>query len=158
MCVWRKGFVYLAAVLDAFPRKVIGWALDDHLEASLAIEALDMAISARDPKPDTLVHHSDRDVQYAPSAYVERLMRRKISASMSRPGNPYDNAKAESFTKTLKSERSAAKPTPVLRRPVSESEPSSTSSITLSASIRRSATNLLSNSKPDLSGELKSNP
>ncbi len=99
-----EGFVYLAAVLDAFSRKVIGWALDDHLEASLAIEALDMAVSARDPKPDTLIHHSDRGVQYASSAYVERLMQRKVVASMSRPGNPYDNAKAESFMKTLKSE------------------------------------------------------
>ena len=99
-----EGFVYLAAVLDAFSRKVIGWALDDHLEASLAIEALDRALNARDPKPDTLIHHSDRGVQYASSAYVERLIQRKIVASMSRPGNPYDNAKAESFMKTLKSE------------------------------------------------------
>ena len=54
-----EGFVYLAAVLDAFSRKVIGWALDDHLEARLAIEALDMALNARDPKPDNLIHHSD---------------------------------------------------------------------------------------------------
>ncbi len=99
-----EGFVYLAAVLDAFSRKVIGWALDDHLQASLAIEALDMALNARDPKPDTLIHHSDRGVQYASSAYVERLMQRKIIPSMSRPANPYDNAKAESFMKTLKSE------------------------------------------------------
>jgi transposase InsO family protein len=99
-----EGFVYLAAVLDAHSRKVIGWALADHLEASLAIEALDMAIEARDPKPDTLIHHSDRGVQYASAAYVERLAQRCIVASMSRPGNPYDNAKAESFMKTLKSE------------------------------------------------------
>lgn len=63
-----------------------------------------MALNARDPKPDTLVHHSDRGVQYASSAYVERLMQRKIVASMSRPGNPYDNARAESFMKTLKCE------------------------------------------------------
>jgi len=99
-----EGFVYLAVVMDAFSRKVVGWALDDHLEASLAIEALDKALNARDPKPDSLIHHSDRGVQYASSAYLERLMLRKIVASMSRPGNPYDNAKAESFMKTLKCE------------------------------------------------------
>jgi putative transposase len=66
-------FVYMAAVLDAYLRKVIGWALADHLEARLAIEALEMAIKTRDPKPDTLIHHSDRGVQYASAAYVERL-------------------------------------------------------------------------------------
>jgi putative transposase len=99
-----EGFVYLAAVLDAHSRKVIGWALADHLQASLAIDALDIAIKARDPEPDTLIHHSDRGVQYACAAYVERLAERGIVASMSRPGNPYDNAKAESFMKTLKSE------------------------------------------------------
>ena len=99
-----EAFVYLAIVLDAFSRKVIGWALADHLEARLAIEALDMALNARDPKPNSLIHHSDRGVQYASSAYVDRLMQRKIAASMSRAGNPYDNAKAESFMKTLKSE------------------------------------------------------
>jgi putative transposase len=99
-----EGFVYLAAVLDAFSRRVIGWALDDHLEASLAIEALDRALKARNPQPDTLIHHSDRGVQYACAAYAERLTQHKILASMSRPGNPYDNAKAESFMKTLKCE------------------------------------------------------
>jgi putative transposase len=97
-----EDFVYLAVILDAFSRRVIGWALADHLEASLAIEALDKAIAARNPPPDNLIHHSDRGVQYASSAYVERLTRRKIAVSMSRPANP--NAKAESFMKTLKSE------------------------------------------------------
>jgi len=99
-----EDFVYLAVVIDAFSRKVVGFALEDHLEASLALKALDMAIAARDPAPDSLIHHSDRGVQYASNAYVERLERRKIAVSMSRPANPYDNAKAESFMKTLKTE------------------------------------------------------
>ena len=99
-----EGFVYLAAILDAFSRKVIGWAIADHLEATLAIEALDMALGARDPAPDSLIHHSDRGVQYACGDYAARLQRRQIALSMSRPANPYDNAKAESFMKTLKTE------------------------------------------------------
>ncbi len=104
-----EDFVYLAVVIDAFSRKVIGWALEDHLEASLAIAALDMAIAARDPAPDSLIHHSDRGVQYASIAYLARLNERKIAVSMSRPANPYDNAKAESFMKTLKHEEVNAK-------------------------------------------------
>jgi putative transposase len=96
-------FVYLAVVLDAFSRKVIGWALADHLEASLAIEALDMALSARNPKAG-LIHHSDRGVQYACAAYGEKLETRGVRISMSRAGNPYDNAKAERFMRTLKEE------------------------------------------------------
>ncbi len=99
-----ESFVYLAVVIDAFSRKVVGWALDDHLEARLAIAALDQAISARDPAPDSLIHHSDRGVQYACADYIERLDTRRIAVSMSRPANPYDNAKAESFMKTLKTE------------------------------------------------------
>jgi putative transposase len=98
-----EGFVYLAVVIDAFSRKVVGWALDDHLEARLAIEALDMAIAARNPPPG-LIHHSDRGVQYASNEYAARLDQRGFQRSMSRPGNPYDNAKAESFMKTLKAE------------------------------------------------------
>jgi putative transposase len=99
-----EGFVYLAAILDAFSRKVVGWAIADHLEASLAIEALDMALAARNPPPMSLIHHSDQGVQYACNAYQKRLETRNIAASMSRVGNPYDNAKAESFMKTLKVE------------------------------------------------------
>jgi len=99
-----EAFVYLAVVLDAFSRKVIGWALDDHLEARLAIEALDMALEARNPAPETLIHHSDRGVQYASVDYGRRLSARSIAISMSRVANPYDNAKAESFMKTLKTE------------------------------------------------------
>ena len=98
-----EAFVYLAVVLDAFSRKVVGWALDDHLEARLALAALDLAIAARDPPPG-LVHHSDRGVQYASAEYAARLDQRGFQRSMSRPGNPWDNAKAESFMKTLKVE------------------------------------------------------
>jgi transposase InsO family protein len=104
-----EAFVYLAVVLDAYSRKVVGWALDDHLQARLAIQALDMAIAARDPLPHSLIHHSDRGVQYACGAYAERLEARQIAASMSRVANPYDNAKAESFMKTLKAEEVNAK-------------------------------------------------
>jgi putative transposase len=99
-----EAFVYLAVVLDAFSRKVIGWAIEDHLEARLAVEALDMALGARNPAAHSLIHHSDRGVQYACRDYTERLEARKIAISMSRIANPYDNAKAESFMKTLKAE------------------------------------------------------
>ncbi len=99
-----EAFIYLAVVLDAFSRKVIGWALDDHLEARLAVAALDMALAARNPPADSLIHHSDRGVQYACGDYAERLQARGVALSMSRVGNPYDNAKAESFMKTLKAE------------------------------------------------------
>ena len=99
-----EAFVYLAVVIDAFSRKVIGWALADHLEARLALESLDMAVTARNPAPESLIHHSDRGVQYACADYVQRLEGRAIAVSMSRPANPYDNAKAESFMKTLKTE------------------------------------------------------
>jgi putative transposase len=97
-------FIYLAVVLDAFSRRAIGWALDDHLEAALAIEALDMALALRKPVAGSLIHHSDRGVQYACNDYAHRLETHGIAASMSRTGNPYDNAKAESFMKTLKHE------------------------------------------------------
>jgi putative transposase len=100
----REEFVYLAIVLDAFSRRVIGWALADHLEASLAVAALEMAIEQRKPQPGSVIHHSDRGVQYACGQYRALLQRHDIQASMSRVGNPYDNAKAESFMKTLKQE------------------------------------------------------
>jgi transposase InsO family protein len=99
-----EAFGYLAIVLDAFSRKVIGWALETHLAAQLAITALNMAITARRPPPGSLIHHSDRGVQYACGDYTDILKTHDIRASMSRIGNPYDNAKAESFMKTLKCE------------------------------------------------------
>ena len=91
-------------MLDAFSRKIVGWALETHLQAALAIAALDMAIAQRRPTPGTLIHHSDRGVQYACGDYTAILKAHDIQASMSRVGNPYDNAKAESFMKTLKQE------------------------------------------------------
>ena len=97
-------FAFLAVLLDAFSRRVIGWALDMHLRASLATSALKMAIEARRPAPDSLIHHSDRGVQYACGEYTVLLEAHGIQPSMSRVGNPYDNAKAESFMKTLKHE------------------------------------------------------
>jgi putative transposase len=97
-------FAFLAVLLDAFSRRVIGWALDLHLRANLAIAALTMAIEARRPAPGSLIHHSDRGVQYACREYSMLLEAHGIQPSMSRVGNPYDNAKAESFMKTLKHE------------------------------------------------------
>ena len=99
----QKEFVYLAVILDAFSRKVVGWALDETLAASLPKAALEMAIAARQPAPG-LVHHSDRGVQYASAEYVAVLQQHQIVPSMSRPANPYDNASCESFMKTLKQE------------------------------------------------------
>ena len=99
-----KTFAYLAVILDAFSRKAVGWAFENTLDASLAIAALDRAIEARKPQRGSLIHHSDRGVQYASIAYRQILADRDITISMSRPGNPFDNAKAESFMKTLKAE------------------------------------------------------
>lgn len=99
----RTEFVYLAVVLDAFSRRVVGWALGRTLEASLAIAALHMALVERKPGSG-LVHHSDRGVQYASHGYTELLKQHGVTISMSRKGNPYDNAACESFMKTLKYE------------------------------------------------------
>jgi putative transposase len=99
----RTEFVYLAVVLDAYSRRVIGWALGRTLEAELAVTALRMALIERQPPPG-LVHHSDRGVQYAAQAYTEMLKQHRATISMSRKGNPYDNAACESFMKTLKYE------------------------------------------------------
>ena len=99
----RREFVYLAVVLDAWSRKVVGWALERHLQASLCKAALERAIETRHPAPG-LVHHSDRGVQYASAEYIGVLERNRIQGSMSRPGNPWDNARCESFMKTLKQE------------------------------------------------------
>ena len=96
-------FVYLAVILDAFSRKVIGWELDRTLAARLPIAALEKAIADRKPPPG-VVHHSDRGIQYACGDYAGILRRHGIIPSMSRPANPYDNAICESFMKTLKRE------------------------------------------------------
>jgi transposase InsO family protein len=100
----QEEFAFLAVVLDAFSRAVVGWAMADHLRASLAVAALSMALEERRPAWGSLIHHSDRGVQYACADYTKRLADHGIAASMSRVGNPYDNAKAESFMKTLKAE------------------------------------------------------
>jgi len=99
-----EAFVYLAVILDAYSRKVVGWAMADHLRASLALDALEMALASRTVIVGGLVHHSDRGVQYACGDYSARLEAAGILPSMSRAGCPYDNAMAESFMKTLKTE------------------------------------------------------
>jgi transposase InsO family protein len=99
----EEEFVYLAVILDAYSRRVIGWALERTLESSLTISALRMALDRRGAPPG-LIHHSDRGVQYACCDYTRLLRDHQIQISMSRKGNPYDNAKAESFMKTLKHE------------------------------------------------------
>jgi len=96
----REGWLYLAVILDLASRRVVGWSMGRTLEASLAIDALRMAIEARSPGGG-LLHHSDRGVQYASLDYQELLTRHKIIASMSRKANCYDNAVAESFFATL---------------------------------------------------------
>jgi transposase InsO family protein len=96
-------FVYLAVIVDAWSRRVVGWELDRTLAARLASAALEKAIAERKP-PSGLVHHSDRGVQYASDNYVRILSKHGMIPSMSRPANPYDNASCESFLKTLKRE------------------------------------------------------
>ena len=97
------GFVYLAVILDVFSRRIVGWAISKSLDRRFTIEALKMAIELRKPPPGT-IHHSDKGVQYACLEYVELLNQNQFRISMSRSGNPYDNAFAESFMKTLKKE------------------------------------------------------
>ena len=100
----RSEFIYLAVVLDAHSRRVIGWELGRNLQVELAIGALQMALNGRDWKAGELIHHSDRGVQYASTEYTKMLEQREIQISMSRRGNPYDNARAERFMRTLKEE------------------------------------------------------
>jgi transposase InsO family protein len=99
----RDEFVFLAVILDAYSRRVIGWALDRTLEDELTLGALRMALSRRSIEPG-LVHHSDRGTQYASTDYTDLLKEHGITVSMSRKGNPWDNAACESFMKTLKYE------------------------------------------------------
>jgi putative transposase len=99
----RREFIYLAVILDVYSRRVVGWGISRQLDNRLALEALESAFQQRRP-PAGLIHHSDRGVQYASNDYIDRLKARGIIISMSRPGNPYDNAWAESFMKTLKTE------------------------------------------------------
>jgi len=100
----RQEFIYLAALLDAYSRRCIGWALARYLDARLPLAALQMALQTRSFVAGKLTHHSDRGVQYASQEYVQVLQQNKIIISMSRIGNPYDNAIAERFMRTLKYE------------------------------------------------------
>jgi transposase InsO family protein len=99
----KREFVYLAVILDAFSRRVVGWELEKTLAVRLALAALHQALRERNPGPG-LVHRSDRGLQYASSEYVNVLRQHQMIPSMSRPANPYDNASCESFMKTLKRE------------------------------------------------------
>jgi transposase InsO family protein len=99
----HREFVFLAVVLDRYSRRVVGWALDRTLATRLTVAALEKALAHRKPAPG-LVHHSDRGVQYAAREYRELLRSHAITPSMSRRGNPYDNAHCETFMKTLKQE------------------------------------------------------
>ena len=96
-------FVYAAVILDLFSRRVVGWAVGPSLETELPLAALDQAFEERRPKAG-LIHHSDQGTQYASHKYVDKLRENEVTISMSRKGNPYDNAFAESFMKTLKTE------------------------------------------------------
>jgi transposase InsO family protein len=98
-----REFIYLAVLLDAFSRRCIGWAISRHIDTQLTLTALQMALRTRSISP-ALIHHSDQGVQYAATDYVTVLQEHKIQISMSRTGNPYDNAKAERFMRTLKYE------------------------------------------------------
>jgi putative transposase len=104
----EQEFVYLAVVLDAYSRRVIGWALSRIMNSGLVVEALERAIASRQPKPG-LVHHSDQGSQYASAEYVGLLERCGAVLSMSRPGRPWENGKCESFLKTLKHEELEAR-------------------------------------------------
>jgi transposase InsO family protein len=99
----QQEFIYLAVILDVYSRRVVGWSISRQLDSRFAQQALESALKERQPAPG-LIHHSDRGVQYACGDYVKQLEAARITISMSRPGNPYDNAWAESFMKTLKVE------------------------------------------------------
>jgi transposase InsO family protein len=99
----REGFLYLAFIVDACSRKVVGWSMATHLRTELVVDALRMAIARRKPAPG-LVHHSDRGVQYTALSFGKRLEDEGLVASMGRVGSAYDNALAESFVATLKTE------------------------------------------------------
>ena len=102
--VWtREGWMYLAAILDLFSRRIVGWAMDSRIDQGLALDALNMALTTRRPAAG-LVHHSDRGVQYAGAAYQEQLRKAGMVCSMSSKGDCWDNAVAESFFSTFKAE------------------------------------------------------
>jgi transposase InsO family protein len=106
-CIWTmEGWLYLAAVLDAYSRKIVGWSMDRRMQASLVMDALRMALGRRCPdQAASLMHHSDRGSQYASQAFQDLLREHNITCSMSRKANCWDNAMMESFFATLKKER-----------------------------------------------------
>lgn len=99
----RRGWLYLAVVLDLYSRRVVGWAMSDRINGALVLDALTMALEQRQPEPG-LIHHSDQGMQYAGGDYRARLHAHGLRVSMSRKGNCYDNAPVESFFSTLKNE------------------------------------------------------
>jgi putative transposase len=102
--VWTlEGWLYLASIMDLFSRKIVGWSLGKTLKKELTLEALSMAMDTRSPG-EGLIHHSDRGSQYCSTDYIDRLKGNNIEISMSRKGNPYDNACIESFHATIKKE------------------------------------------------------
>jgi putative transposase len=104
--VWtREGWLYLACVLDTYSRMIVGWSMSSRMTSDLVVDALTMALDRRRPNSGTLLHHSDRGSQYASGVFQDRLRSEKITCSMSRKGNCWDNAMMESFFATLKKER-----------------------------------------------------
>lgn len=100
--IWTlEGWVYLSSVMDLFSRKIVGWSLSSHMKKELSIQALNMAIISRRPG-EGLIHHSDRGSQYCSHDYIDSLKEKKMQISMSRKGDPYDNACIESFHATIK--------------------------------------------------------
>jgi transposase InsO family protein len=103
--VWtQEGWLYLAVILDLFSRRVVGWSMADHMRSELVLDALQVALGSRLPSKAGLIFHSDRGAQYASNAYQQALDDHGITCSMSRRGNCWDNAVAESFFSTLKNE------------------------------------------------------
>jgi putative transposase len=134
-----SGFVDLAVILDAWSRRVVGSALSRRIDAELALAALEAAIAGRKPPPGC-VHHSDRGSQYASAPYRKKLRDHGLSGSMGRRGNPYDNAQAESFLKTLKHEEVYLSGYETFADVVARPPGSSTRSTTANVCIPRSAT------------------
>jgi len=144
----QQEFAYLAIILDAFSRRVIGWAMADHLGAGLAVAALTLALTARRPPWGSLVHHSDRGVQYACAEYTSLLDAHGIAASMSRVGNPTTMPRPSVSSGHSRPKRSTARGTAITATRRAISAPSSTRSTTASACTLRSTIKRRSRSRP----------
>lgn len=100
--IWTlEGWLYLSSIMDLFPRKIVGWSIGSTMKKELTLQALNMAIISRQP-PEGVIHHSDRGSQYCSNDYIDALKEHKMQISMSRKGDPYDNACIESFHATIK--------------------------------------------------------